>query len=44
MKQGDDIFIANVGDCRAVLATYSESTGSLVAEQLTVDMKPNLPR
>jgi len=35
--------IANVGDSRAVLATKSDE-GSLVAVQLTVDFKPNLPR
>jgi len=35
--------IANVGDSRAVLATNDEN-GNLVAVQLTVDFKPNLPR
>ncbi|XP_057792163.1 probable protein phosphatase 2C 34 [Salvia miltiorrhiza] len=43
VRQGDAIFIANVGDCRAVLGTSSQS-GNLVAEQLTIDMKPNLPQ
>lgn len=41
--QGEFIYIANVGDSRAVLATVSDE-GSLVAVQLTVDFKPNLPR
>lgn len=35
--------LANVGDCRAVLGT-TQDDGSLVAVQLTVDFKPNLPR
>lgn len=43
VRQGDVLFIANVGDSRAVLGTTSES-GNLVAEQLTTDFKPNLPR
>lgn len=43
--QGETIIIANVGDSRAVLATTSDDDdGSLVAVQLTVDFKPNLPR
>lgn len=37
------IFIANVGDSRAVLAT-TEDDGNVVAVQLTIDFKPNLPR
>jgi serine/threonine protein phosphatase PrpC len=43
VRQGDTVIIANVGDSRAVLATTSDD-GSLVAVQLTVDFKPNLPR
>ena len=42
--QGEHIFVANVGDSRAVLATTSDDDGSLVPVQLTVDFKPNLPR
>jgi len=42
--QGETVFIANVGDSRAVLATTSDDDGNLVAVQLTVDFKPNLPR
>jgi serine/threonine protein phosphatase PrpC len=41
--QGEHIFVANVGDSRAVLATTADD-GSLVQVQLTVDFKPNLPR
>ncbi|GKB52783.1 probable protein phosphatase 2C 34 [Tanacetum coccineum] len=43
IRQGDHLAIANVGDSRAVLATVSEDD-SLVAVQLTVDFKPNLPQ
>lgn len=41
--QGEVLFIANVGDSRAVLATTCDD-GNLVPVQLTVDFKPNLPR
>ncbi|CAN4117864.1 unnamed protein product [Withania somnifera] len=41
--QGQDLFVGNVGDSRAVLATRDKDN-SLVAVQLTVDLKPNLPR
>lgn len=34
--------LGNVGDSRAVLGTRDED-GSLVAVQLTVDLKPNIP-
>ncbi|XP_010486022.1 PREDICTED: probable protein phosphatase 2C 34 isoform X2 [Camelina sativa] len=43
VRQGEVMYIANVGDSRAVLATVSDE-GSLVAVQLTVDFKPNLPQ
>eukprot|EP00261_Vitis_vinifera_P034303 XP_019075546.1 PREDICTED: probable protein phosphatase 2C 34 isoform X2 [Vitis vinifera] len=43
VRQGELIIIANVGDSRAVLGTTSDD-GSLVAVQLTVDFKPNLPQ
>ncbi|BAT86095.1 protein phosphatase 2C 73 [Vigna angularis] len=43
VRQGELIVVANVGDSRAVLATTSDE-GSLVAVQLTVDFKPNLPQ
>lgn len=42
VKQGRDLIIGNVGDSRAVLGTR-EKDDSLVAVQLTVDLKPNLP-
>ncbi|KAK9292435.1 hypothetical protein L1049_020406 [Liquidambar formosana] len=42
VKQGQDLVIGNVGDSRAVLGTRDEDD-SLIAVQLTVDLKPNLP-
>ncbi|XP_074576426.1 putative protein phosphatase 2C 33 [Curcuma longa] len=42
IKQGDQFVIANVGDSRAVLGTRDQNN-SLIAVQLTVDLKPNLP-
>ncbi|KAI5084525.1 hypothetical protein GOP47_0000694 [Adiantum capillus-veneris] len=41
--QGKDLIIGNVGDSRAILARRSQENGSLVAHQLTTDLKPNLP-
>nr|DAD37174.1 TPA_asm: hypothetical protein HUJ06_007815 [Nelumbo nucifera] len=38
-----DLVIGNVGDSRAVLGTRDQDN-SLIAIQLTVDLKPNLPR
>ncbi|XP_026453877.1 probable protein phosphatase 2C 34 [Papaver somniferum] len=43
VRQGDNIFISNVGDSRAVLATASDD-GTLVPVQLTMDFKPNIPQ
>lgn len=43
VRQGDLLYIANVGDSRAVLATCSDN-GDLLPVQLTVDFKPNLPQ
>ncbi|XP_057840671.1 probable protein phosphatase 2C 33 isoform X1 [Cryptomeria japonica] len=43
VKQGQDLVIGNVGDSRAVLGTRDQDN-SLAAVQLTVDLKPNLPR
>ncbi|CAI9290897.1 unnamed protein product [Lactuca saligna] len=43
IREGDLLVLANVGDCRAVLGT-TQDDGSLVAVQLTVDFKPNLPQ
>lgn len=42
VKQGHDLVIGNVGDSRAILGTRDEED-ALVAVQLTVDLKPNLP-
>ena len=44
VKQGDLLVVANVGDSRAVLGTFTSDGGALAAVQLTVDFKPNLPR
>lgn len=43
IREGDLIVLANIGDSRAVLGTTSDD-GHLVAVQLTVDFKPNLPQ
>ncbi|XP_010272535.1 PREDICTED: probable protein phosphatase 2C 66 [Nelumbo nucifera] len=43
VKQGQNLVIGNVGDSRAVMGT-KDKENSLVAVQLTVDLKPNLPR
>lgn len=43
LKQGEDLVMGNVGDSRAVLATRDDDS-SLIAVQLTVDLKPNLPK
>ncbi|PKI66904.1 hypothetical protein CRG98_012667 [Punica granatum] len=42
VKQGKHVVLGNIGDSRAVLGTRDED-GSLVAVQLTVDLKPNIP-
>ncbi|KAM2133327.1 hypothetical protein COP2_002603 [Malus domestica] len=42
VKQGQNLVIGNVGDSRAVLATR-DNDNSLIAVQLTVDLKPDLP-
>ncbi|KAL6139345.1 hypothetical protein ACLB2K_064622 [Fragaria x ananassa] len=42
VKQGRDIIVGNVGDSRAVLCTRDKDD-TLLAVQLTVDLKPNLP-
>ncbi|XP_020599410.1 probable protein phosphatase 2C 66 [Phalaenopsis equestris] len=43
VKQGQDLIIGNLGDSRAIMGTR-DSDNNLVALQLTVDLKPNLPR
>ena len=40
--QGQDLVIGNVGDSRAVLGMRDQND-CLIAVQLTVDLKPNLP-
>ncbi|XP_062079089.1 probable protein phosphatase 2C 18 [Humulus lupulus] len=42
VKQGEHLVIGNVGDSRAVMATRDQD-GTLIAVQLTVDLKPDLP-
>ncbi|KAL3617438.1 hypothetical protein CASFOL_037759 [Castilleja foliolosa] len=42
LKKGEHLIIANLGDSRAVLCKKDEND-ELVSEQLTVDLKPNLP-
>ncbi|GJM85003.1 hypothetical protein PR202_ga00730 [Eleusine coracana subsp. coracana] len=42
IKQGHNLIIGNLGDSRAVLGTRNE-INQLVAVQLTVDLKPNIP-
>uniref|UniRef100_A0A0A9CUB4 protein-serine/threonine phosphatase n=1 Tax=Arundo donax TaxID=35708 RepID=A0A0A9CUB4_ARUDO len=42
IKQGCNLIIGNLGDSRAVLGTRNENN-QLVAVQLTVDLKPNIP-
>ncbi|XP_076954446.1 putative protein phosphatase 2C 33 [Bidens hawaiensis] len=42
IKQGQDLIIGNIGDSRAILCT-KDKNNILVAVQLTVDLKPNLP-
>ncbi|KMZ68626.1 hypothetical protein ZOSMA_235G00340 [Zostera marina] len=39
VKQGQELVIGNVGDSRAVLG-YRDKDNSLIAIQLTVDLKP----
>ncbi|CAL9083506.1 unnamed protein product [Musa textilis] len=43
VKQGQDLVIGNIGDSRAIMGTRDEDN-NLIAIQLTVDLKPNLPR
>ncbi|CAN8260621.1 unnamed protein product [Cochlearia groenlandica] len=42
IKQGQYLVLGNVGDSRAVMGTR-DGENALVAVQLTVDLKPNLP-
>ncbi|XP_057808222.1 probable protein phosphatase 2C 65 isoform X1 [Salvia miltiorrhiza] len=42
LKKGEHLIISNLGDSRAVLCKRDDSN-QLLAEQLTVDLKPNVP-
>lgn len=44
LKLGSKLYMGNIGDSRAVLGSKDDSSGSMVAVQLTVDLKPDLPR
>nr|GMC76927.1 probable protein phosphatase 2C 52 [Ipomoea batatas] len=43
VKQGSNLFMGNIGDSRAILASKA-SNDSMEAIQLTVDLKPDLPK
>ncbi|KAK9689751.1 hypothetical protein RND81_09G078700 [Saponaria officinalis] len=43
VKQGSNLFMGNIGDSRAIMAT-KDNNNALIAVQLTVDLKPDLPR
>lgn len=43
VKQGTNLFMGNIGDSRAIMGSKDSNDG-LVAIQLTVDLKPDLPR
>lgn len=40
--KGSNLFMGNVGDSRAILGS-KDSSDAMVAIQLTVDLKPDLP-
>ncbi|CAA2956939.1 probable phosphatase 2C 65 [Olea europaea subsp. europaea] len=42
LRKGEHLIISNLGDSRAVLCTRDDKD-QLISEQLTVDLKPNLP-
>ncbi|XP_060174523.1 probable protein phosphatase 2C 65 [Lycium barbarum] len=41
-KQGEHLFVGNLGDSRAIICTRDEKN-QLISQQLTVDLKPHLP-
>ncbi|KAG8080074.1 hypothetical protein GUJ93_ZPchr0007g3756 [Zizania palustris] len=43
LKLGSDLYMANIGDSRAVLGSREANGGGVVAVQLTVDLKPDVP-
>ncbi|KAI9086685.1 hypothetical protein K1719_031279 [Acacia pycnantha] len=42
VKQGSNLFMGNIGDSRAIMGSKDDND-SMVAIQLTVDLKPDLP-
>jgi len=42
IKQGSNLYMGNIGDSRAILGS-KDSNDSMIAVQLTVDLKPDLP-
>ncbi|KAF0905966.1 hypothetical protein E2562_008988 [Oryza meyeriana var. granulata] len=43
LRLGSDLYMANIGDSRAVLGSREATGGGMVAVQLTVDLKPDVP-
>ncbi|GER26645.1 protein phosphatase-2c [Striga asiatica] len=43
LKKGQHLIIANLGDSRAILCKRDDENNQIISEQLTVDLKPNLP-
>ncbi|XP_062106278.1 probable protein phosphatase 2C 52 [Humulus lupulus] len=43
VKQGSNLFMGYIGDSRAIMGS-KDSSDSMVAVQLTIDLKPDLPR
>ncbi|GAV81887.1 PP2C domain-containing protein [Cephalotus follicularis] len=43
VKQGSNLFMGNIGDSRAIMGS-KDNNDSMVPIQLTVDLKPDLPR
>ncbi|CAN8308554.1 unnamed protein product [Cochlearia groenlandica] len=43
LKKGSNLFMGNIGDSRAILGS-KDSNDTIVATQLTVDLKPDLPK
>lgn len=43
LKLGSDLYMANIGDSRAVLGSRDGGRAGMVAVQLTVDLKPDVP-
>ncbi|CAM8888072.1 unnamed protein product [Rhodiola kirilowii] len=43
IKQGQELVLGHIGDSRAIMGTRDDDN-CLVAHQLTIDLKPNLPK